>query len=645
MKNQIKQLALAGAAIAMAACSQEIPTNSNVEMNVGEIEISASSGEGSTRTVLNGLATTWVAGDRIGIFSPEAGAVNTPLAAQQAGATSNFRGAFTWGANKHSFVGYYPYQTGAFAATAVPVDNPTYQYQAKGNDVSHLAKLDKLVATPVSDVAAGGAVSLNFSHAFSVFEFRAKGTGYVAEVAAGVVTEEEGTLTEETVKDGTATGGTKTRAAADVVPLSFYNATIDITQAKPSAGVPYKFNYSDNGSEDYDGDGIPDGNNVFDYVILNLEEPAKMTEDAATTPGFYMVVNPVDLTGKKLALGVRTTGAEDFYVVEIDGTNIERGKKYTFVINMPAAPENVLDFVPDNNFRQALMWRQKEWDADNNGLMSKDEAKTVEQLDLYANYISSLSGIEYFTGLKWLNAAGLQLSNVDLSANTDLETVQLYDNYELAELTLGTHEKLIELDIDNTKISALNLAGAPNLIQLTASRTGLRSLDLSKNTKLHYLGFEQNKLTSLDLSKNVDLVGFSMRGNLLTSINLSANVLLTEIDLMDNRLTTIDVSKLPLLKYLYVGVNELTGIDISKNANLEYFYCEANPGRCSPPAAGLSSSRSTTALRYPRVSAVRCGFTTMRRALGTTSLRCMNLLAPQLAAAAPKTSATAEQKR
>lgn len=104
-----------------------------------------------------------------------------------------------------------------------------------------------------------------------------------------------------------------------------------------------------------------------------------------------------------------------------------------------------------------------QWDTDRDGILSPDEAAQVTEMYLYYSYdISSLSGIEYFTGLEYLDCRDNQLKSLDLSKNTALVT----------------------LDCDYNQLSSLNLSGCTSLRELHCLYNELPSLDISNNTAL-----------------------------------------------------------------------------------------------------------------------------------------------------------------
>ncbi|MGC9250008.1 LapB repeat-containing protein [Listeria ivanovii] len=125
---------------------------------------------------------------------------------------------------------------------------------------------------------------------------------------------------------------------------------------------------------------------------------------------------------------------------------------------------------------------------------------------------------------------------------------------KLAELTVlecGNY------DIEDTS----GIEYLTGLTFLNAYANLFTTIDLSKNTKLVTFFGEYGSLTGhLDLSNNPDLRTLDFADNYLTSIDVSASADLTRLDLRNNKLTSIDVNKNPALTSLYVQGNQLKDI-------------------------------------------------------------------------------------
>lgn len=290
-------------AIAISSCSKDDSATTPTEQNqsLGLIKVTGEDASTATKTTLDGVVTSWVAEDKVGIFSPQARTVsngtiaitNAEFSAQSSANRSLFNGTMYWGTGEHKFYAYYPYKSGAFAATAVPVSVPSEQTQSEAGNTDHIAALDFLVATPVT-VAAGttgdltNGINLRYNHLFSVLEFNISGNykRYIRAVDLN-------------------TSGT---------PLSF-DGTIDITK-EGSVSTPSVSTYNQK-------------------VKVTLTNRAKIT---ATDTKIYLLFNPASYSGdwySDLYLeqedGFLDMQANVAYKKEPTGGFV-RGKKYKVII-------------------------------------------------------------------------------------------------------------------------------------------------------------------------------------------------------------------------------------------------------------------------------------------------------------------------
>ncbi len=435
----------------LAGCTKEL----SVESHVGsEISVTASTDGGpGTRTTLNGYTTEWKAGDKIGLFSPQAGGVNAAHTAAAAGASTSFNGSMEWGSGAHDFYAYYPHTAGSFAYTAVPVSVPATQTQSAGGNSDHIGALDVMVAAPLKGIGNGGGVSLGFSHVFSLIEFRVVGSGSLSRIQLS--------------SNG---GGALTR-----------NGTMDISQATPASGVPYVINSNAAGSS----------------VTLNLSAPVTLTANSATTPALYMMVNPDDFSGDTFTVTATVGGVAR--TITTPGMDIQRGKKYVFTMD-PADADNILRLIPDEGFLAYCNDMMPTWDTNGDGKLSAAEAAAVtditvqnvdDDMEGYGYNVYSLEGLEHFTGLTDLYAVGLMIDELDVSQNTALQVLQCDLNY------------ITELDLSNN----------PTLMVVTAVWNELESIDVSQCPLLYYLDVEQNLLEGIDIRNNRTLFEFYCADN------------------------------------------------------------------------------------------------------------------------------------
>ena len=145
--------------------------------------------------------------------------------------------------------------------------------------------------------------------------------------------------------------------------------------------------------------------------------------------------------------------------------------------------------------------------------------------------LSDLSGIEYFTGLTYLDCSRNQLTELDVTKNTALTNFKCYNN-NLTELDVTNNTELTYLDCENQSIS---------------------SLDVSQNTKLQVFMCGGNDLAVLNITNNTALTTLYCARNRLTELNITNNTALTSLSCDDNRLAELDITNNAALATLRCG--------------------------------------------------------------------------------------------
>jgi hypothetical protein len=148
-----------------------------------------------------------------------------------------------------------------------------------------------------------------------------------------------------------------------------------------------------------------------------------------------------------------------------------------------------------------------------------------------ADAITSLSGIEYFVSLQYLDVSGNNLTALDLLTLTDLKYLDVSGN-RLTDITL-TNPILEHLDVSGNQLTELDLLTLTDLKYLDVSGNNLTVLDLLTLTDLKYLDVSDNKFVSIKDIKNlentqVDLKEFEL-GEQNTAIHKSAKKAATAI--------------------------------------------------------------------------------------------------------------------
>ena len=273
-----------------------------------------------------------------------------------------------------------------------------------------------------------------------------------------------------------------------------------------------------------------------------------------------------------------------------------------------------LENFPDEIFRAYVL---SEFDADGNGSLDDEELSNAQEISVAGMGISSLEGIESFPSLTYVDCSENQLTSLDVSGNTALETLICSSNQlttlnlnrnsrlkvltcgsnRLTSLNTGSSRSLSRIECDDNRLTSLNVSGNTGLETLTCSSNQLTSLDVSMNSELRVLRCSYNQLTTLDLFRmenvehlicshnsltNLDLTGVSSLvtldclDNSLTSLNLSSNTALENLQCGKNKLTALNVNWLAGLRNLQCSDNRLTYLSVSRNTALESLVCSRN---------------------------------------------------------------------
>lgn len=145
-------------------------------------------------------------------------------------------------------------------------------------------------------------------------------------------------------------------------------------------------------------------------------------------------------------------------------------------IPTPAPDENISSNF-DASFATALFKNGYIKDPSN---ITPEEIMEIEELYLNNQGITSLQGIEYFSSLIKLECNLNNITNIDLSKNSNLEYLSCYSN-PLKSLNISLNSNLTTLDCAYTELNSMNLGHNTNLETFVCYHNNLTSLDLSKN--------------------------------------------------------------------------------------------------------------------------------------------------------------------
>ena len=206
--------------------------------------------------------------------------------------------------------------------------------------------------------------------------------------------------------------------------------------------------------------------------------------------------------------------------------------------------------IPDPQFENYLEANGMGDGIANNGLVLTGNIENVTELVIFAQNISSLTGIEDFAALEWLSVSDNPVAEVDLSQNTQLKKLG-FIHAPLSNLDLTQLENLTDLYLTlNLQLTTLTIGNKPYLTTMEIFENALTAVDLSLCPALVTLKVDNNNLTNLDISHNPNLYYLWYGINPLQELNTSNN---------------------PELAVLFGGYTEIANYDFSQNPNLHLF--------------------------------------------------------------------------
>lgn len=243
-----------------------------------------------------------------------------------------------------------------------------------------------------------------------------------------------------------------------------------------------------------------------------------------------------------------------------DPVNIPTSWTFTTNVN-PSFSANCYVNIPDASFEQELIAQGIDTDGVVNGQASAQDLRTVTTLNVNAQNIADLTGIEAFLALEELNVSNNQsLTALDLSANTNLERLIATNVGLNATPNFGANTSYTQMIISNSNFSTIDVSAFTALETLGLSTNGLASITLGNKPNLTVLDVTANSLSSLDVTSAPELVDLFLFINPISDIDLSQNLKLELLNAGQTGLLEIDLSSNPLL----------SNVDLVNCPSLEY---------------------------------------------------------------------------
>ena len=230
------------------------------------------------------------------------------------------------------------------------------------------------------------------------------------------------------------------------------------------------------------------------------------------------------------------------------------------------------EHFPDDGFRHYVLTH---FYLDSQGGLDDSTLASPRMMKL-SNVGWDLTGIEYFTGLKWLACYSYWGEKFpDLSKNVNLEFLECYSS-KLTKLDVSKNTKLVELYCGGNLLGVLNVDSNTKLEKLDCGGNNLSYLNLSNNKMLSYLSCGDNHLSSLNLNGLTNLSQLLCATNELNELSLRSNVSLQRVHVKNNNLSNLDTSNNRELTQLVCNTNRLKKLDLRNNLKLESLHCFNN---------------------------------------------------------------------
>ena len=232
----------------------------------------------------------------------------------------------------------------------------------------------------------------------------------------------------------------------------------------------------------------------------------------------------------------------------------------------------------------------KAYDADGNDILDSEELSNVKELKFDSEHtLSDVKGIDQLTELESLTVIGSEVSSLDLSSNTKLQSVSLVSDKNLGTLELNEDIETFII-ADCPEITSLDLKDNKKL-DLFYCASMNPSIDFGEESSLTKLNFADVQIEELDLSIFPSLTSLGLLKTGVTSIDLSKAPLLNDCEI---DLTPIDSIVLnENLKSLALISTKLESLDISSCPHLSRFYNSNEPVEISDAAAIESNTKKS----------------------------------------------------
>ncbi|OYP49781.1 hypothetical protein CG709_02765, partial [Lachnotalea glycerini] len=189
---------------------------------------------------------------------------------------------------------------------------------------------------------------------------------------------------------------------------------------------------------------------------------------------------------------------------------------------------------PDEAFREYII---ENFDTNEDSILTSEERNSITYLYAPEKKIASLSGIEYFPNLVFLNLDHNDITVANVNTFISLRSIYL-DNNQLTDLQINELTNIEELYCSNNQLTSLTINPLNQLKKLDCSSNQLTNLDTTNLTGLVELYLNNNQLYCLDLSTCPLLELVECKDNVYELTSENNIVSLSGLELLDLTRTT-----------------------------------------------------------------------------------------------------------
>lgn len=229
-------------------------------------------------------------------------------------------------------------------------------------------------------------------------------------------------------------------------------------------------------------------------------------------------------------------------------------------------------YVPDDSFEQILI--DLGYDTTLDDYIDTGKINTVTSLTATNSIpINDFTGLENFKYLQVFNTFLNTESTLDLSSNSNLVELNIFQDSNLTSLTLP-HKNSSNLKLMSYTLGQLTSLDLSNFDKLESFSTqgdqNLASLNLANNAILSSIYLtNMPSLTDLNITSPPELLSFTMTNCLSfnTNLDFSSSTKMTSFFIEDTGIQSVDLSNNNVLTSIFVRDNQLTDLNIKNGAN------------------------------------------------------------------------------